>query len=65
MGLKPKNKGHANFYECCDLMKKVYLRQVQWQNCNYCLRGVDHLGYDVLISRHPPLARLNFKGPEQ
>ena len=24
-GLKPKNKGHMNFYECCDLMKKVYL----------------------------------------
>ena len=24
-GLKPKNKGHANFYECCDLTKKVYL----------------------------------------
>ena len=23
--LKPKNKGHANFYECCDLMEKVYL----------------------------------------
>ena len=23
-GLKPKNKGHMNFYECCDLMKKVY-----------------------------------------
>ena len=21
-GLKPKNKGHANFYECCDLTKK-------------------------------------------
>ena len=26
MGLKPKNKGHANFYECCDLTEKVYLR---------------------------------------
>ena len=25
MGLKPKNKGHANFYECCDLTEKVYL----------------------------------------
>ena len=23
-GLKPKNKGHTNFYECCDLTKKVY-----------------------------------------
>ena len=26
MGLKPKNKGCANFYECCDLTKKVYLK---------------------------------------
>ena len=24
-GQKLKNKGHANFYECCDLTKKVYL----------------------------------------
>ena len=24
-GLKPKNKDHTNFYECCDLTKKVYL----------------------------------------
>ena len=24
-GLKPKNKGCTNFYECCDLTKKVYL----------------------------------------
>ena len=24
-GLKPKNKGHMNFYECCYLTKKVYL----------------------------------------
>ena len=24
-GLKPKSKGHTNFYECCDLTKKVYL----------------------------------------
>ena len=23
--LKPKNKGPTNFYECCDLTKKVYL----------------------------------------
>ena len=27
-GLKPKNKGHTNFYECCDLTKKVYLYNV-------------------------------------
>ena len=25
MALKPKNKGHTYFYECCDLTKKVYL----------------------------------------
>ena len=24
-GLQPKNKGHINFYECCDLTKKVCL----------------------------------------
>ena len=24
-GLKLKNKGRTNFYECCDLTKKVYL----------------------------------------
>ena len=24
-GLKTINKGHTNFYECCDLTKKVYL----------------------------------------
>ena len=23
--MKPKNKDHTNFYECCDLTKKVYL----------------------------------------
>ena len=27
-GLKPKNKGHTNFYECCDLTKKVYLKYI-------------------------------------
>ena len=24
--LKPENKGHMNFYECCDLTKKVCLK---------------------------------------
>ena len=24
----PKNKSHTNFYECCDLTKKEYLRKV-------------------------------------
>ena len=27
-GLEPKNKEHTNFYEHCDLMKKVYLMVV-------------------------------------
>ena len=27
-GPKPKNKGHMNFYECCDLTKKVCLECV-------------------------------------
>ena len=27
-GLKLKNKGHMNFYECCDLTKKVCLKCV-------------------------------------
>ena len=26
--LKPKNKGHANFYECSDLTEKVYLESL-------------------------------------
>ena len=31
-GLKPKNKGHSNFYECCDLTKKVYLKYIYGEN---------------------------------
>ena len=27
-GLKPKKKDQMNFYECCDLTKKVYLTYV-------------------------------------
>ena len=44
-GLKPKNKGHANFYECCDLTKKVQLN-----TCN-----VEHieLSEDELIAYKP------------
>ena len=35
-GLKPKNKDHTKFYECCDLMKKVYDMYVHrlWQHFN-------------------------------
>ena len=28
MGMKPKNKDHSNFYECCDLTKKYIYRMV-------------------------------------
>ena len=31
-GLKPKNKGYTNFYECCDLTKSVYLKDTVYQN---------------------------------
>ena len=31
-GLKPKNKGHTNFYECCDLKKKIRLEYIVWKN---------------------------------
>ena len=27
-GLKPKNKGHTNFYECCDLTEKDNLMYI-------------------------------------
>ena len=27
-GPKPKNKGHTNIYECCELTKKVYLMYI-------------------------------------
>ena len=30
-GLKPKNIGHTNFSECCDLTKKVYLVLAVWR----------------------------------
>ena len=31
MGQKPKNIGHTNFSECCDLTKKVYLVLAVWR----------------------------------
>ena len=39
-GLKPKNKGHTNFYECWDLTKKVYLECHAW----------DRFGQFILIN---------------
>ena len=31
-GLKSKNKGHTNFYECCDLTKKMFLMYISEKN---------------------------------
>ena len=41
-GLKPKNKGHMNFYECCDLTKKVYLEKVPIYKFRRCLERCIH-----------------------
>ena len=30
-GLKPKNNDQTNFYECCDLTKKVYIVEAVWR----------------------------------
>ena len=30
--LKPKIKGHMNFYECCDLTKKYFYEPLMWQH---------------------------------
>ena len=35
--LKPKNKGHTNFYECCDLTEKVYLTLVYRKPSSFCI----------------------------
>ena len=45
MGLKPKNKGQTNFFECCDLTKKVYLLtliSIRFSSCS---------GYDTRAQR--------------
>ena len=34
-GLEPKNKGHTNLYECCDLTKKVCLICVKYLYYNF------------------------------
>ena len=43
MGLKLKNKGHANFYECCDLTKKVYLISPYYGGCCWKKSLLDRL----------------------
>ena len=35
--LNPINKDHAKFYECCELMKKVYLTYIQKKNGPFIL----------------------------
>ena len=36
-GLKSIDKGHTNFYECCDLTEKVYLIYLHIQNICKCM----------------------------
>ena len=43
-GLKPKIKGHANFYECSDLTKKVYLTYI---GCT-----IRTFGFPWLVNEH-------------
>ena len=46
----PKNKGHANFYECCDLMKKVYLQNTyQLYLPSISLKVVQKIGEENLL----------------
>ena len=49
-GLKPKNKGHANFYECCDLTKKV---------CLIYIEKVDYKTRCIIVSQFLVLDFLN------
>ena len=44
--MKPKNKGHTNFNECCDLTKKVYLLMVLM----YVLTAISYVGKPCLLS---------------
>ena len=66
MGLKPKNKGHTNFYECCDLMEKVYLmyirRYLLWK-CKHIVHSQEHIFYIYIwyiYIRNPFLAILQY-----
>ena len=36
-GLKHKNKGRTNFYECCDLTKKLYLQYIHTRHRFYAI----------------------------
>ena len=47
-GLELKNKGHTNFYECCDLTEKVYLSTT-------IVRGVCRAIYTKIYANIPSL----------
>ena len=50
-GLKPKNNDHTNFYECCDLTKKVYLKRVLYLRE---VRGCHNNKAAFLHAKSPP-----------
>ena len=52
-GLKPKNKGHTNFYECCDLTEKVYLLYIHSILFNW--RDVIRKIYEQIIMMWHPM----------
>ena len=47
-GLKSKNKGLMNFYECCDLTKKVYLRYLSSILLNWTIVSKTKCAPDVI-----------------
>ena len=51
-GLKPKNNGNTNFYECCDLTKKVYLQyfHTSYSNTSNFIRFIKSPKHDVALS---------------
>ena len=51
-GLKPKNNGQMNFYECCDLTEKVYLvwcRQMSYNCPFFSFLARPHSRWGVII----------------
>ena len=63
-GLKPKNNSHTNFYECCDLMKKVYLIYIlhtltscykEWSSSRPTIQNREELSKNLLKYRENEL----------
>ena len=63
-GLKPKNNSHTNFYECCDLMKKVYLMYIlhtltscykEWSSSRPTIQNREELSKNLLKYRENEL----------